>query len=138
VEHIRLFAERAVLHHCLCLSRSASTLGLMNAWPIHPGDVSRELMPIYEEFAQQLIEADAALELGRACLYTFQRQLSAQRSIRPLQGMFKRANAYYADYRQALNQADQLSSNMLSCLAQTPEEITDEDGATARPAWYAA
>jgi hypothetical protein len=138
VEHIRLFAERTVLHHCLCLSKSATTLWLTNAWPIHSGGLPGELIPIYEEFVQRLTQADAALESGRACLHAFQRQVAAQRSIHPLQRLIKEANASYAAYLQELDQVGQLAGYLLSCLSQTREESADESKEMSGPAWHAA
>jgi hypothetical protein len=138
VEQVRLFAERCVLHHCLCLSRSATTLWLKNTWPIHPNELPNELRPVYEEFAQRLAEADAALQSGRACLHAFQRQVLVQRSIRTLQDLLTRANACYADYLQALDLADQQARYILWYLSEIQEDAAEEARATQRPARHVA
>lgn len=138
VEHVRLFAERSVLHHCLCLSRSASTLWLMNSWPIPPASLPDELIRTYQEFEQWLVETDRALLSGRAHLHAFQCQVPVQRAIHPLQNLLKRANACYADYLHALDQADQLARYILWHLSQTQESAAEQTVANRQPAWHAA
>ena len=135
VQHIRLFAERGVLHHCLFLAKSASTLWLHRTWAIPPCGLPGELESFGDEFEQALREADTAMHVGRAWLWAFQRHALRGVSLTKLQAFLKRANASYARYLQALQQADELAEYIAWYLEQT---VGAEARTAQSPAWFAA
>lgn len=135
VLHIRLFAERAVLHHCLFLAKSASTLRLRRTWEVPPFGLPEELGATSSEFEQALREADAAMQTGRACLWAFQRQVLKGVALTKLQALLKRANACYAQYLQALQQAEQLAEYIAWYLDQM---VAEEARPAESLAWFAA
>lgn len=137
VLHIRLFAERAVLHHCLFLAKSASTLRLLDSWPVRYCGLPDELGRTNDEFDQALREADRALGAGRACLWAFAQLVQKGGTLQRIQALLKRANACYAYYLQALQQADELAGYISWYLTQQAESPGEVEPA-ARSAWDAA
>jgi hypothetical protein len=134
IEHIRLFAEHAVLYHCFCRSKSASTLLLLHTWPISPHGLSAKLEQINDEFDQALKDADTALHKGRASMTAFRNLVLKGGAFHELHALLERADACYSHYLQALQQADQLAGHILRYLTQSAEETRS----TSLPAWHAA
>lgn len=119
VEHVRLFAQRSVLHQCLYLAKSAVALRMTYTWPIPPDRIPGTLLPDYDEFEQALIDADRALQAGRACLQVFQHLIPHAQTLSPLQNLLTRANSCYIDYRLELQEANRLAATIIEQLTQT-------------------
>ena len=119
VEHVRLFAQRSVLHQCLYLAKSAVALRMTYTWPIPPDRIPGTLLPDYDEFEQALIDADRALQAGRACLQVFQHLIPHAQTLSPLHNLLTRANSCYIDYRLELQEANRLAATIIEQLTQT-------------------
>jgi hypothetical protein len=123
VEHVRIFALRAVQHQRLYLSRSSSTLQALGWWPIPPGGDRPELMQLCDAFRQAWMEADRVLQAGRACLQEFERLALRGEALARLPALLNQAAVCYTDYCQALERGDELAYYIQWYLAWESDEV---------------
>ncbi len=116
VEHVRLFADRAVLHHRLYLAKSGTTLKLLRKCYL-PAGLPLELIDIAVEFDQHLREMDEALRTGRAWLDHFGRQALLGEPVPALRAILEQARVYAAAYSSAQDAAYQIAEGVAEYLA---------------------
>lgn len=112
VEHVRLFAVRATLHHRLFLAQSATTLQLLGRPPLPMEDLPCARRSVEDAFAQTLVEADSALRSGRARLQEFGSLALHGESLARLPGLLEQVSVCYTDYCQAMARGDGFASDM--------------------------
>ena len=116
VEHVRLFADRAVLHHRLYLAKSGTTLQLLRKCYL-PAALPLELIDFAVEFHKHLREMDEALRTGRASLDHFQRQALLGEPFPVLRAILDQAQACAEAYSSAYTAAYQIAEGVDEYLA---------------------
>ena len=118
VEHVRLFADRAIYHHCLFLAKSASTTLLTQPHLLSLHTSRRELAGLRGEMEECVQRADLSLRTGRARLDTFQAMALRQASYGTLHTLLEQAGNYYHHYWLAYQQLHDVIHHMQWYLAQ--------------------
>ncbi len=120
---IRLFADRALLHQKLFLSKSASTLKLLGLCALPLRVKPLELLGACEDFERAMVQADRALHLGHALLDRFGCQASHGGSCQDLRSLLVRAQTCYEGYQQALQRAYELAGCICWYLATSEQSV---------------
>jgi hypothetical protein len=132
VEHVRLFADRAVLHHRLYLAKSGTTLKLLRKCFL-PAALPLELIDFAVEFHVHLREMDEALRAGRASLDRFGRLASLWEPAPALRVILEQAQACATAYSSAYNAAYQIAEGVDEYLAWRESHKRDGPSLKAGP-----
>lgn len=126
VEHVSVFADRAIHHHCLFLAKSASTTLLTQTHLLSVQTARLEMAGLNQEIEECVQRADQFLHAGRAHLNAFQHMALQQASYITLHALLQQAGDCYNQYWLAYQQLDDVIHHIGWYLAEREQSGMDK------------